>query len=116
MRKAGGKVNRKIGYGCVTTKSLVTVDKDGRTARHFTGRIRVDYMCDNHFWVIMDQIEGFGDSIPTSPIPLMDVSEFVDKGALSDEMHASCIVPEDVGEVWIPDSNVGLIRWYERKW
>jgi hypothetical protein len=111
-------MNRKIGYGAVTTTGLVTVDKEGRTARHFTGRVRVDYMCDNHFWVIIDQIEGFGDSIPTIPLlpAALGVDEFCDKGKLDsvdlhDTFHAG-----DVGEIWIPDHNVASIRWYERKW
>jgi hypothetical protein len=106
-------MNRKIGYGAVTTNGLVTVDKDGRTARHFTGRVRVDYMCDNHFWVIIDHIEGFGDSIPTEPIKAqtIDTSLFVDKG-IGDTVH----VEEDCGEIWIPDHMVGSIRWFTRKW
>lgn len=111
-------MNRKIGYGCVTTSGLVTVDKLGRTARHFTGRIRVDYMNDDHYWIIIDQIEGFGDSIPQQPVKAhtIDVGEFIDKGATDSPTAGVVTVEEDCGEIWIPDHMVAALRWYRKDW
>ena len=91
-------MNRKIGHGVVTTTEVITVDKQGRTANHIEGRIRVDYMSPDHYLLIVDNIQGFGSSIPPAPLE--------EKNALG----------PDCGQIWIPDRNVASIRWYTQEW
>lgn len=104
-------MNRKIGYGVVTTNDLICVDKAGRTARHIEGRIRVDYMESGHYWLIINEIRGFGESIPNSGMP---VNLFVDKEYHEDPAKSG--LTPDCGEVWIPDRMVASIRWYSQEW
>lgn len=81
----------------VTTNTLICVDETGRTARHIEGDIRLDYMCDNHYWVIVKNIKHMDDSFPTPGT------------------HRVVNGVEDIGELWIPDLSVANIRWFSRR-
>jgi hypothetical protein len=137
-------MNRKNGYGVVTTNRLITVDKRGRTARHLEGRIRLDYMNENHYWVIVDAVQGMGDSFPdmtckhdgsvTAILPPSNSSlptstpttryrcdrcgvEWDAGIRISTKMDIAAIpAEEDCGQIWIPDHMVASIRWYKQDW
>ncbi len=94
-------MNRAEGHGMVTTNGLICIDESGRTARHIEGDLRLDYMCDNHYWVIVTNIQRFGESFP-------------DKGSVV-EGHRIHDDKPDIGEVWIPDLMVANLRWFSRK-
>jgi hypothetical protein len=92
-------MNRKNGYGMVTTSGLICVDHAGRTARHLEGDIRIDYMCENHFWVIVKNVAYMGDSFPNT-----QTRNLAENG------------PHELGEIWIPDHMVASIRWFKQEW
>lgn len=54
-------MNRAEGTAVVTTKQCIGVDAKARTARHIAGYIRVDYMDDTHFLVILTEPVGLGE-------------------------------------------------------
>jgi len=53
-------MNRAEGHAVVTTRQCIGVDAKARTARHIEGDIRVDYMNDSHYLIILKNPVGLG--------------------------------------------------------